>query len=308
MLEVDRSFVPKGSEEVPHKATEGHTTICQLAKLVRYIFMKANDIVSQASHEPIRDTAGLKITKINPVYRFLDITKNSKAGMFARDNVLIFADVLGKKFGNKDVKFVPHGIGPNKVLGQADPLMAICGYRPKELAVEENVDGDWCNIEDSEPVDARKGRIKKYDQRMIVYPFVYPSNGIFSFAHIVLIVVDQKKQKIFYYDSQGLTSDDLARSGLFEDRPDFDMHTNLTELAGLLFEDAEGGVVVVENNAQHQIDPVNCGTFVLRAIHRLYLGMEVEEALSFDSLEEDISEVRRELGLIFFQYLWHIKK
>lgn len=137
---------------------------------------------------------------------------------------------------------------------------------------------------------------ERAEKEIIAIPFVYPSFGDYTYAHNVLIVVAIKNKTVYYYDPQGLTSDDPERVLAL---PTFDMRQDLLKLALDLF--GEEGKVV-ENVAQHQSDPVNCGVFVMRALKRLKEGKSVEEALTFDP-KQAASSVRTEIGLAYLDYL-----
>lgn len=157
--------------------------------------------------------------------------------------------------------------------------------------------------------------MNRYEERYLVYPFVYPA-GIVRFAHVVLIIIDQVKKRIYYYDPQGLTSNDPARTGLFVDNPYFNLHKNLLKLANVLFkkehifknkahekeEDVpQGEVLEFVSCPPHQNDPVSCGVFVCRALERLYQGKSPKEALYFDSSNEIITDTRKRMGLAYMQ-------
>lgn len=135
------------------------------------------------------------------------------------------------------------------------------------------------------------------EQNIIAYPFVYPASGRFSYDHIVLVVIDRKHKTILYYDPQGLTSDDPSRN--FGRTT---MHEDLQQLARRLF--PEGGATIIENVTKHQSNPVDCGSYVMRALAGLngitkpdYSTEEIIKALSrppkgfFDS----DTDVRRQL-------------
>lgn len=140
--------------------------------------------------------------------------------------------------------------------------------------------------------------VNHFTERYIIYPFVFPPKNAMCFDHIVLIIIDQEEEKIYYYDSKGLTSDDPERMGMFRDKPQFNMHKNLVQLASMLFKKCGE---VIENVAIHQTDPVNCGVYVCKALERLYQGMSVPEALSYNPLEESISDARKRMGIAYMQ-------
>lgn len=140
--------------------------------------------------------------------------------------------------------------------------------------------------------------VNHFSERYIIYPFVFPPRNAMCFDHIVLIIIDQAEEKIYYYDSKGFTSDDPERIGMFRDKPYFNMHKNLVQLASMLFKKAGE---VIENIAVHQTDPVNCGVFVCKALERLYQGMSVSEALNYNPQEESITDARKRMGIAYMQ-------
>lgn len=157
--------------------------------------------------------------------------------------------------------------------------------------------------------------VNRHKERYLVYPFVYPG-GMVRFAHVVLIIIDQVKKKIYYYDPQGLTSNDAARTGLFVDDPHFNLHKNLFKLANVLFkkekisknkahgkeEDVpQGEVLEFVSCPSPQNDPVSCGVFVCRALERLYQGKTPKKSLYYDSSNEIIADTRKRMGLAYMQ-------
>lgn len=107
---------------------------------------------------------------------------------------------------------------------------------------------------------------EKHNQRLIAYPFVFPSKGILHYDHIVLIVVDRQTKTVHYYDPQGLSSDDPDRQ---YEGSEFNMHESLKQVAAEL----GPGAKVVEHTDRHQYDPFNCGAFIMLAMKSLYENM-----------------------------------
>lgn len=182
-----------------------------------------------------------------------------------------------------------------------DQLRNVQPLPSEEQSVEEfffDV-GNYLNLKPETVSGYYEQCVAKYKERYILYPFVFPPNNKIGFCHIVLIVIDQQEEKIYYYDSKGQTSDDPDRKGIFRDDPYFNMHKNLVALARSLFNKSVSEVI--ENVAIHQMDPINCGVFVCRAIERLYQGMSVSEALNYNPKEELIRDARKRMGIAFMQ-------
>jgi len=230
----------------------------------------------------------------DPVCRFVDTTLNRAGKLFSQDNMMLYADHLKTKYPDACIKFLADGLGVNTTILGADPLFVITGVNQKDI--HETQSDDWVQL-DPEKVEKQH----QYKEDVIAYPFVYPKRGYFTVSHVVIILVDRKDATIYYYDPQGLTSDDPARLQIFKDDLDFNMHENLIQLARVLFPNDIARVV--ENLSSHQIDPINCGTFVCRVLRNLYQGKSVEEALMFNPVVESPLAFKREMGQIYLRSL-----
>ena len=152
----------------------------------------------------------------------------------------------------------------------------------------------------SEVVMKAKSDPNNLAKNKILYPFIFPPKGILSVDHIVLVAVDLSKHQIFYYDSQGLSSDDPQRKGITiadsKDRKDgekFNMRADLEKLGDNLFPNE--AFEIIENKEQHQSDPFNCGVFVMTAMKSLASGKTIEETAKH--IESHLPrDLRRKLG------------
>lgn len=174
---------------------------------------------------------------------------------------------------------------------------------------------DIGGIRSDKPIDplsriqtvVRENSAQASPKNIIAYPYLFPSTGKLSFNHFVLVVVDLKNKKIFYYDPQGKTSDDPSRPNVTKTA---NMHQNLTELARQLSVSHPGNEgsdpwTIIENTAKHQSDAINCGNYVMRALFELSKLRAADlanpdavlTALSFNP--EAGEALRRRIGMIF---------
>lgn len=204
--------------------------------------------------------------------QFLTRAWNRTYVQWEQGDILAFNTALTGAHPESRVQLLTGGMGEKKNdLAKSNPATVIMNEHSRLARVAK---------ENSESV--------KKD--LLTYPFVYPGRP----PHIVLIVADIKNKTVFYYDPQGLKADDPKR--LLP--PNFNMHNNLVDLAHRLF--GKDGKVV-QNTSEHQTDPVNCGTFVMRALKNLHevpkdAGTRpVEDAFNFDP-SLDITAERVKLG------------
>lgn len=139
---------------------------------------------------------------------------------------------------------------------------------------------------------------KEPSQRVELMPWVIPGDHERwppRFSHVALIIVDRAQKEVIYYDPQGLTSDDTTKAGVYgrdENGNDRTLHEDLVTTARNLFGD-EGKVV--EKRLKHQLDPFNCGRYVLNAMCHITDGKSMEEALRDNA--RPVKEIARDLGL-----------
>ncbi|MBA3815550.1 MAG: hypothetical protein H0X29_03350 [Parachlamydiaceae bacterium] len=218
-------------------------------------------------------------------------------------------------------------LAENKIRMEEEPVTETDknkGLNPSLIPFDErnleDIDKSWllvenevgANIEQISEIERSREQqlafqpFTRFEEDYIVYPFVFPRKSVLSCPHIILIIVDQLEKKIYYYDSQGLTSDDPSRLELFEDHLKFNMHENLVLLAETLFKDCESEII--ENVAMHQSDPVSCGVFVSFAVEKILQGKSIPEALNYNPLEETITDARKRMGLAYMRAMQEIEK
>ena len=288
VIQRDRKFEPGEVMTYPHRPSDGGNLALQVQKAAYWLGYKSYDTLfaeclwGHQMHDPL--------------YRFLDTTLNRTAKLFTRDNVETYVEYLKRIHPDAPIQFLPNGLGKNDTIEGVDPLFVITGKERKDVD-EAKEDEDWIFLDQSDlnPIRERK-------ETIITYPFVYPSTSILALPHIVIIVIDMRESKVWYYDSQGLTSDDPSRLGIFKDDLDFNMHNNLVQLAKELFQN-EDVIQITENLSIHQIDPFNCGTLICRVLKGLYEGKSVEEAFMFNPLVDSPSQFKIEAGHQFLQAL-----
>ncbi len=289
LIQKDRKFDPGDEMTHPHQPTKGWNIPHQLRKLAYFVALKAYDrlfappLLADQMHDPSS--------------RFIDSTLNRRGKLFTEDNVVTYIGFLKKKYPDNSILFLPDGLGRNKRIEGIDPLFVIGGGKRRGIEMEEK--GEWALLNEEETHQIPGGK-----EKLIVYPFVYPAVGLFSLPHIVLLIVDKPGSTLWYYDSQGLTSDDPSRLKLFEDDPDFNMHENLVQLGKLFFPNQV--VKIVENLSPHQIDPLNCGPLICRVLKRLYEGKSVEEALIFNPLVDSPLGFKKEAGHAYVESIAQI--
>lgn len=101
------------------------------------------------------------------------------------------------------------------------------------------------------------------ENEMIAYPYAFPG-GILKYEHVVLVVVDKVNNKIYYYDPQGLSSDDVTRK-----TQEMNLREELIGLARDLAKKFGGEWGIEENRTKHQVNPVDCGNYVMNAMLEL---------------------------------------
>lgn len=104
---------------------------------------------------------------------------------------------------------------------------------------------------------------KDAKDNIIAYPFVFPG-GMFKYEHIALIVVDKINKRVFYYDSQGLSSNDPNRKS-----GNVNLRKQLVALTIDLSATLGGEWAIEENTTKHQINPFDCGNYVMNALLQL---------------------------------------
>lgn len=295
------SYCPYTSVAVksPHKPTNGATVSQRVTKAAEFVMLNFQDMWNAA--EP--GTSEYEAIDNEYASRFF-----MTGQLLANRDVIGFVGSLEYEYKSASIKFFNDSLRSDFTkISELDPYFVVTG-----MQAPSDINKDWLIVE--EDLETRKEKLfskseKKrnkhlsskscfpFKERYAVYPFIYPGSLIRA-AHIVLIIIDQKKKNIYYYDPQGLTSNDPCRMGLFEDNPSFDMHKNLMQLSEYLFK-SEGEVT--ENITALQTDPVNCGVFVCRALERLYQGKSVHEALNYNSAKESISETRKRIGLTYMR-------
>jgi hypothetical protein len=121
-----------------------------------------------------------------------------------------------------------------------------------------------------------------YANTVKLMPFVFPSLGLFSEAHMVLISVDYKEKQIRYFDPKGAYSDDTKYKGCFQDNLKFDMRQDLETLQdNLMQKDIEAAPndhkswELMENTVAYQRDVANCGAYVALAMKDEAEGRQV---------------------------------
>lgn len=295
-IERNREFIPNGQESFPHQPSKGLSSAHQVISAVKFVSLHVQD-----------QFLDIKFNEDDRPSQFL------KSGQQLRNtDVLLFLDYLKKKFPKANSSIgvdVRHLLSTPRDIEDMDPLYVFTGKKEKPPEIDEEwmlVDGEDLVEQqlDHDQKDECKEAIKhEWKQDVIVYPFIYPGKRAIYFSHIVLIIIDKKAKKIYYYDPQGLTSNDSSRLGLFEDNKEFNMHENLVQLAKALFGQKSDQVEVIENIAVHQTDPVNCGVFICRVLKRLYKGMSIPEALTYDQSQESISDTRKRMGIALMRAL-----
>jgi len=175
----------------------------------------------------------------DPEWRFYQFTLKSHGAQLTEDTILFFIDLLKEVYPEASIQIFQNGMKLNRQITDVSPLFALTG-KNEICSAQDLIEEEYVLIQSSPAERPRIGG------DFIAYPFVYPSRGPLRFAHIVLILVDRPNREIYYYDPQGLTSDDPCRKGFFDDDPDFDMHENLRQIAWELF-DNEASVYILEN-------------------------------------------------------------
>lgn len=139
--------------------------------------------------------------------------------------------------------------------------------------------------------------------RYIAYPFVFKGKEL---DHMVLIWLDLENRKIYYYDPQGLASDDPRRINASYIAREFNLRDSLEELSSLckkiptqqMKEEPEYDTLdflVIENEVVTQSDLLNCGTHVLYVLEQLYKGCSMNEAIE-RAKAVDMSRFREEMA------------
>lgn len=267
ITQIDRTFGPGPVQVSQHAPSNGMGLCEQVKSAFRWISYTARDLLL------VPRLVGEQ--RDDPDCRFAQ-TMKSWGKLLTKDNVEVHIKMLEEEFREASVLFIPNGMGNNRSIDGVDPLYVIAGKESKEA--------------NDLVLDPPKNRFKESKARTIVYPFVYPAMGVFSFPHFVVNIIDRVDATIVYYDSQGLTSDDPCRQ-VFEEP--FNMHDNIVELAETIFPDRDSQVI--ENRSQHQFDPVNCGTIGLGVLEKLYEGKSIVEALSHNPVVDCPSAFRKKL-------------
>ncbi|MCB1119189.1 MAG: hypothetical protein KDK65_04440 [Chlamydiia bacterium] len=112
--------------------------------------------------------------------------------------------------------------------------------------------------------------ITRKPDNVLLYPYVVEKKGVFSVNHIVLIAVDPDKKKIYYFDSQGLSSDDPKRS--------INLRGELETIGRNLF--PNDTYSIEESRLGLQSDPYNCGAFVMMAMEKFNEGKDLEDVVN----------------------------
>lgn len=285
VIQRDRKFEPGSEMTHPHRPTKGAQLVDQVLKVASFAVLKSYDALFAS---PLSNTRAH-----DPYHRFVDTTLNRRGKLFTEDNLITYVQFLKTRYPKTSLLFITDGLGKNREIRGVDPLFVIGKKEKREICQVE--DGDWTLLKDSKQVQPENS-----EKRLIAYPFVYPPSNKWSPPHIVLILVDKEEKTIWYYDSQGLTSDDPSRLRIFEDDLDFNMHENLVQLSQVLFPNEV--VKLVENLSVHQTDPVNCGAFICWVLEKLYKGNSIEEALMFNPLTASPLNFKKEAGHSFITY------
>jgi hypothetical protein len=221
-------------------------------------------VLSKKQKENKEQTLWDTFTTGHTALTFLNRTKRFDSSLLSSSDVKEYAEVLKKE----DLTIIEDGLNPKKLV------------KPSEVIKKEE------------------------GKELVLYPFVFPGKGKWSYDHIVLIAVDFKKQEIIYYDSQGLSSDDPSRLDIFEQDKKFNLREDLEILGESLFKDKFS---IKENKIKQQKDPNNCGVFVLSMMDSLSKGDTFEAAIDKCS-KTRVSSLRNNLGSNYIDYYCNLKK
>lgn len=252
VIELDQCFVKEGRVG-KHRPTEDLTWATRLEKVANFATAWFFDW-----WEPQKVDA-FRLEPQSPEARLVEASLESRVAHMSTDRFFAFYNALKKEYPDAPVELMTQGL---------------YGVLPYEAMTQ-----DFEFIPD--------GR-----KTILAYPFIYSACSMFSVPHIVLILVNQASKEIYYYDPNGLTSDDPSRAS-------YRMRESLKNLGELVFQGDK--YRLIDNRAQHQIDTMSCGIFVATALWRLFEGKTVDEALTFECTLEAALTLRKLMGLFYLR-------
>jgi len=129
---------------------------------------------------------------------------------------------------------------------------------------------------------------------LLFIPFAFKGKFQFYHDHIVVIIINKRRNQIQYYDPQALLPSDPYRR-VFQG---FSMQVFLDELKG---EFAGEEFEIVYNRIFHQEDINNCAVYILDCIERMAGGEKFEEICTNGKGSQLITQVRDQMAVNLYK-------